>query len=81
MGYSQGGGQIYYALARNQDWYADRVVRYVSMSAANYPRQIDDSYERNVSQFLKFDQVGIYNFWGDDASSIDGENCKEISSA
>ena len=38
LGYSQGGGQIYYALARNQDWYADRVVRYVSMSAANYPR-------------------------------------------
>ena len=38
MGYSQGGAQIFYALATNQDWYAERVNRFVSLAGCHYPR-------------------------------------------
>lgn len=37
MGYSQGGAQMFYALAKNQDFYADKVHRFVSLSGCPYP--------------------------------------------
>ena len=36
IGYSQGGAQIFYALAKNQDWYADKVHRFVALSPGHY---------------------------------------------
>lgn len=52
LGYSQGGALIYYALAKNQDWYAERVHRFVSLAGCPYGI-ITGSYEQNVSQYLK----------------------------
>ena len=33
MGYSQGSAQIYYGLATNQDYYAERVHRFVGLAS------------------------------------------------
>ena len=33
IGYSQGGAQIFYGLSKNQDWFAERVNRFVGLAA------------------------------------------------
>ena len=43
MGYSQGGAQIFYALATNQDWYAERVHRFVSLAGCHFASNRADS--------------------------------------
>ena len=40
------------------------------------------SYEVEVKRFLKYDELGIYNFWGDDESSSTKEIvCEEVGDA
>ena len=38
MGYSTGGAQMMYALATDQDYYADKVHRFVGLSSCQYLR-------------------------------------------
>ena len=42
MGYSTGGAQMMYALATDQDYYAERTHRFVGLSSCHYMRQNDD---------------------------------------
>ena len=74
MAYSQGGAQVFYALAKNQDWYASRVHRFVSLSACHYYR-MNYSYEHVRLSYIKLYELGVYNFFGDDESSMTLENC------
>ena len=48
MAFSHGGLVFYLALAQAQEWYAERVHRYVALSACAYPRQQNQDYEENV---------------------------------
>ena len=78
MGYSQGGAQIFYALSTNQDWFADRVHRYVALSACHYFRG-DLDYEIESARVRRLQELGLYNYFGGDESSITMENCGLIS--
>ena len=61
-------------MAKDQDWYAERVNRFVALSACHYIR-IDSTYEEEVLYFSKLNEDGVYNFWGGDESSLNAENC------
>lgn len=37
MGYSQGTSSIFYGLAKNQDFFAERVNRYVALAPCIFP--------------------------------------------
>ena len=78
MGYSTGGAQMFYGLAKRQDWFAERVNRFVGLSACQYMR-LDTTYEKEVLYYTAFDRLGVYNFWGKDASTLSSETCKEVS--
>ena len=52
LGYSQGGSQAYYAMAKNQDYFAKRVHRFVSMASCLYSDTFVYGYERWVSEAL-----------------------------
>lgn len=81
MGYSNGAVQIFYALAKQQDFYASRVNRFVAMSSCHYPETLNNSYDIQIRQYLKFDQIGVYNIWGGDETSLTADNCDQISDA
>ena len=55
-------------MAKDQDWYAERVNRFVGLSACQY-HKLDSTYEEEVLYFSKLNEVGVYNFLGDDESS------------
>jgi len=80
MGYSTGGAQMFYALATDQDYYATRVNRFVGLSPCQF-MNINDTFENQVEYYAKHYELGVYNYWGGDDSSLNAENCKEISSA
>ena len=77
MGYSQGGAQIFYALATDQDWYADRVHRFVGLAPCHYYREVY-SFENQRLRFLKLNELGLHNYFGRDESSVTMENCVQI---
>ena len=78
MGYSQGGAQIFYALAKNQDWYASRIHRFVGLAPCHYYRDVF-GYDYQRLRFLKLNQLGLYNYFGNDESSVTNENCVQVS--
>ena len=61
-------------MAKDQDWYAERVNRFIGLSACQYIRT-DSTYEEEVLYFSKLNEVGVYNFFGGDESSLNAENC------
>lgn len=59
---------MYYALAKNQDYYAERINRFIALTTCVYNRIAED-YEIEVSKYLTYDKLGIYNRFGGDESS------------
>ena len=80
MGYSTGGAQMFYGLAKKQDWFAERVNRFVALSACHYMR-MDVTYEEEVSYYAALDSLGVYNFWGKDDSTLSSETCSQVGRA
>lgn len=78
IGYSQGGAQIFYGLATDQDWFAERVHRFVALSPCHYVRK-DLDYEIESIRYRRFHDAGLYNFFGGDESTVTLENCARVS--
>ena len=60
MGNSQGGAQIFYALAKEQDRYVDKVHRFVGLAPCHVIRETL-SYEELRYNNINFRKNGIYN--------------------
>ena len=62
---------MWYALAKRQDYFAERVHRFVPLASCIIPYMYAGltSYDEIVSFFLTADAKGIYNLFGDDESS------------
>ena len=43
--------------------------------------RVRDSYEHHKARLLKLKELGLYNFFGDDESSVNYENCGQITQA
>ena len=69
IGYSQGSTQIYYGLAKKQDYFAERVNRFIGLASCAYVYQ-KYSYERTVKEQWYNMKRGFYNINGGDESSI-----------
>ena len=69
MGYSQGATQMYYGLAKKQDYYAERINRFIALTTCIYVAPLFDDYEEAVKTYLTYDRLGIYNKFGGDESS------------
>ena len=69
IGYSQGSAQIWYALAKHQDFYADKVHRFVALASCIISKAGDSSPSDVAKYYWYLDQKGIYNYFGDDESS------------
>ena len=67
-----------YALAKDQDYYADKVARFVALSACHYWNN-DVTYEDRIKYYQTLENLGIYNFYGGDESSINTDNCAKVS--
>ena len=52
--------------------------RFIGLSACYHLREIEP-YEVSVPHFLTYERLGIYNVFGNDESSLNEENCKEVS--
>ena len=63
---------MYYGLAKKQDYFAERINRFVALAACPHMIQ-STSYEDHVKTYMAFDQQGIYNWNGNDASSATKE--------
>ena len=55
MGYSQGATQMYYGLAKRQDYYAERIHRFVALTTCIFPAPLVRDYEYEVKKFLTYD--------------------------
>ena len=86
MGLSQGGSQSYYALAKDQDFYADKVARFVALTTCIYPHseifynpllqhqeRLHATYESIAKSYEMIDQLGVYNLNGGDESTMTKE--------
>ena len=51
--------------------------RFVSLAGCHFARPFG-SYEDLVKLYLTYDRLGIYNFYGNDKSSLNEVNCKEV---
>ena len=69
MAYSQGTLISVLALAAMQDYWAERVDRYISLATCGLSVGMD--YETQVAKFQRYDELGYLNFGGNDASSVD----------
>ena len=58
FGYSQGSAQNFYALAKNQDYYADVVHRFIAVAPCIMPDIGDRSFEEITSVYIDADQKG-----------------------
>lgn len=63
---------MYYALAKNQDYFAERVNRFIALTTCVYTKFAQD-YEAEVKRYLKYEELGIYNKHGGDESSATAE--------
>ena len=66
LGYSQGSSQAFYALAKNQDYYAKRIYRFVATAPCIYSDTFVYGFRRWVSEALAQLKRGIYNVSGRD---------------
>ena len=60
---------MYYALAKQQDYYAKTVHRYIALASCIWAYTYDD-YERNTSYILDLDKKGEYNYFGNDEAAV-----------
>ena len=47
--------------------------RYIGLASCVFLRREVVSYEHEVERFLKYDELGIYNYWGEDEASTTRE--------
>ena len=78
VGYSQGTAQIFYGLATNQDYFAERVNRFVALAPCIWSASNPMTWEEEVSKFLMYDKLGIYSFDGGDEGDATDEVCTYI---
>ena len=72
MGYSMGSAQIYYGLAKNQDYFVPRVHRFIGLASCIYASFPPTTYENIIKEGLWNIEKGLFNFFGGDESSLDG---------
>lgn len=66
-----------YGLAKNQDFYAERVERFVALAPCLVSK-LDYSYETAIAQGRLARSLGIYNLnGGDQAEWVEEETCEE----
>ena len=72
VGYSLGTSLMYYGLATNQDYFADKLNRFVAMASCiqdiTYPV---DSYDFQKKDFAEFWEYDVYNWGANDTCSYD----------
>ena len=83
---------MWYALAKNQDYFAKRVNRYVALASCLFADSYEwaSTYDKVSKIYHQFEKNGIYNLYGGDESSIgwgaiecyadggDNDECKEL---
>ena len=67
--YSEGTFITMYALASQQDYWANKVERYISLATCIVIPGMD--YETEVAKYLAYDALGYYNTNGNDESTLD----------
>ena len=77
IGYSQGSAQMYYGLAKMQDYFADKINRFIAISPCINPT-FNIDHKVQVERFQNLENMGIYNFHAkDEGSPVDPlELCK-----
>lgn len=81
MAYSLGTASAYYGLAKKQDYFADRINRFVSLASCAIITPFHQTYEEEVKRFMMYDKLGFYNGYAkpEDASSANSDDvCKYI---
>ena len=71
--HSQGSSQMWYALSHRQDYFAEKINRFVSLASCVIPEVypgVPTDYKGLVSLFLRAEELGIYNVNGADDSSM-----------
>ena len=81
VGYSQGTAQIFYGMAKNQDYFAERVSRFVALAPCIWTDLLPLTWEEQVSKYLMYDKLGMYSFDGGDGSDATDEICTYINDA
>ena len=61
---------MYYALAKEQDYFAARVHRFVALDSCIYANTYE-SYDVFVKQAIYWENNEKYNYFGGDESSVD----------
>lgn len=64
---------MFYALAKDQDYFADKIHRFVAVSPCIISKQYS-TWEEDVARMLKFRELGVYNIDGNDESSSNNDN-------
>lgn len=72
IGHSQGTAMMWYALSKNQDYFAEKVNRFVAIAACIIAEvyRWGDTYEKLSNVYYQFEEQGYYNIYGEDESSI-----------
>ena len=74
VGNSLGTSLMYYGLATNQDYFADKLNRFVALASCiqdiTYP---PDSYNFQAKDFAEYWDYGLYNWGADDECSVDDD--------
>ena len=74
LAHSQGTSQMLYGMSHKQDYFAEKVERFVALAACTAPELypfLPLSYNGLVSMFVKADEFGYYNIFGSDESTAD----------
>ena len=61
---------MYYGLAKKQDYFAERVNRFVALASCIFYTGSKYNYEETVKAALIMDNLGVYNFYGNDEGSL-----------
>ena len=69
MGYSQGGAQIFYALAKDQDRYADKVHRFIGLAPCHVYRETT-TYAEQRYDYINYRKDGILHAGLENGESI-----------
>ena len=69
IGYSEGTFITMYGLSSQQDYWADKVNRFISMATCTVNPGLD--YDTEVAKYTTYDELGFYNVGGNDESTLD----------
>ena len=71
---------MYYGLVKKQDYFAERVNRFIALASTPIANTYCGEYEEQVKKFLALEEMGVYNIGGNDASSAENMDaiCSKI---